>query len=77
MNKHMWGGIVVWGIFVTFFGLGAMNSVHAAAPDQEVIFLLAGGIVTCLIGSIGLIGLMARIPAFDRQPAATARYLQT
>jgi hypothetical protein len=74
MNKHIWGGIIMWGIFVTFFGLGAMNPVQIAAPDQEVIFLLAGGLVTCLIGVIGLVGVMARIPAFNKQSGAAARY---
>jgi hypothetical protein len=62
MNKHSWSGIIVWGIFVTLVGLGAMNPTPVAAnsfsyapADQEMIFLLAGGLVTCLIGLVGLI----------------------
>jgi hypothetical protein len=80
MNKYIWGGIIVWGIFVTCFGLGAMNptsfvakSFAYAAPDQEVIFLLTGGIVTCLIGLTGLIGFWERIPVFNQRSGAAAR----
>jgi hypothetical protein len=32
-----------------------VNSFACAAPDQEVIYLLTGNIVTCLIGFIGLL----------------------
>lgn len=77
MNKHIWSGITIWGIFVTCFGLGAMNPRSAAAhsfayaaPDQEVVFLLAGGIVTCVIGVIGLIGIMGWLPNGSRQSGA-------
>jgi hypothetical protein len=69
MNKHSWGGIVIWGVCVTCFGLSAIiatsiltNPSASAAPDQEAIFLLTGGIVTCLIGLIGLIGCMGSNP---------------
>ncbi|MDB5764784.1 MAG: hypothetical protein JWQ21_3779 [Herminiimonas sp.] len=81
MNKHIWGGIIIWGIFVTCFGVGAMNpaSIAAnyftyAAPDQEMIFLLAGGMVTCLIGLIGLIGFTGWIPVSNQQSGAAAHY---
>jgi hypothetical protein len=69
MNKHSWGGIVIWGVCVTCFGLSAIiatsiltDSSGSAAPDQEAIFLLAGGIVTCLVGLIGMIGSMGWNP---------------
>jgi hypothetical protein len=62
MNKNIWGGIFIWGIFVLSFGLSAIiatgivaDSSTTSVLDQEVIFLLAGGIVTCLIGFIGYI----------------------
>lgn len=74
MNKSIWGGIIMWGIFVTCFGLGAMNptsivanSPTSAAPDQDVIFLLAGGIITCLIGLNGLIGFMGWVPSLSKR----------
>lgn len=74
MNKRSWSGIIAWGIFVTCVGLGTMgparmvaNSFTYAAPDQEVIFLLAGGIVTCLIGFIGMGGVMGWIPGFIQE----------
>ena len=80
MNKHGWSGIIAWGMFVTLVGLGAMNptpvvanSLSSAAPDQEMIFLLAGGLVTCLIGLIGLVRFFGWIPGFDQQPGVAAR----
>jgi hypothetical protein len=82
MNKYGWGGIVIWGIFVTCFGLGTMNPTSAVmnsaagqVPDQEVIFLLSGGIVTCLIGIFGLIGCMGLGSSFNRSTGAVVRYL--
>ena len=64
MNKHIWSGIITWGIFATCFGLGALNptNIAAAAPAQEVIFLLAGGIVTFLVGVVGLLGSIGWVP---------------
>jgi len=65
MNRHIWGGIAICGFLVSCFALGAMNPMTMVAnsffhdgPDKEVFFLLTGGIVTCLIGSIGLIRIM-------------------
>jgi hypothetical protein len=64
MNRLTWIGIIVWGVFVTGFGLigvvpGAAS--HGVEP-QDVMFLLTGGIVTCLIGVVGLLGFMGWIP---------------
>ena len=77
MNKQIWGGIIIWGIFVTCFGLGALNPASVSAnsftfpaADQELIFLLTGGVVTCLIGFIGLIGFMGWIPGFNQRSGA-------
>jgi hypothetical protein len=72
MYKYIWGGVITWGIFITFFGLGAMNPVRAAAPDQEVLFLLAAGLVTCFIGLVGLVAAMSRIPAFTGSSSRVA-----
>jgi hypothetical protein len=35
-----------------------------SAPDQEDVFLLAGGMVTVLVGLIGMIGVVGRFPGF-------------
>jgi hypothetical protein len=64
MNRLTWICIIVWGVFVTGFGLtgvvpGAAG--HRVEP-QDVMFLLTGGIVTCLIGVVGLLGFMGWIP---------------
>lgn len=64
MNRSAWIGIIVWGMFLTAFGLatapGATASV--AAQAQDAIFLIAGGLVSILIGTIGLLGLMGWVP---------------
>jgi hypothetical protein len=64
MNRLTWIGSIAWGVFVTGFGLTGVGS--GAAGDgiqpQDVMFLLAGGIVTCLIGVVGLLGFMGWIP---------------
>jgi hypothetical protein len=81
MKKHIWSGIIIWGILVTCFGLGLMNptsivsnSSAYAAPDQEMVFLLSGGIVTCLIGLIGLISCMRWIRGCNQQSGAAVHY---
>ena len=60
MNSLAWIGIIVWGIFVTGCGLGTLGM--ADAPPQDVALLIAGGLLTCLLGAIGLLGLMGWIP---------------
>lgn len=70
MNKHICSGIILWGAVITVFGLGALNpmDVNSAAPFQDVVFLLAGGIVTGLIGLIGLIVAMDWLPDLSGRP---------
>ena len=70
MNSLTWIGIIVWGIVLTLFGLLSAEP----APDaqgivqaHDVIFLVAGGLLTCLIGCIGLIGMMGWIPGVQKQ----------
>ena len=58
MNSLAWIGIVVWGFFVTGCGLLGVGD----APPQDVAFLIAGGLLTCLLGAIGLLGFMGWIP---------------
>lgn len=64
MNKLTWIGIIVWGLFVTAFGLTGVGA-HPEAVNvqpQDVVFLIVGGMVTCLIGAVGLIGFMGWVP---------------
>jgi len=59
MNKLAWMGIIVWGIVLTAFGLGQATPAGAQAGElaaHDVIFLVGGGLVTCLIGIVGLAG---------------------
>jgi hypothetical protein len=63
MNSLHWIGIIVWGLFVTGFGLtGVGTSGSEVVQPQDVMFLIAGGMVTCLIGVVGLVGFMGWIP---------------
>jgi hypothetical protein len=62
MNRLTWICIIAWGVFVTGFGLSGVGNAGDGVPAQDVMFLLAGGIVTCLIGVVGLLGMMGWIP---------------
>jgi hypothetical protein len=62
MNRLTWICIIAWGVFVTGFGLSGVGYADDGVPAQDVMFLLAGGIVTCLIGVVGLLGMMGWIP---------------
>jgi hypothetical protein len=62
MNKLTWIGTIVWGIIVTGFGLNGAGADAGEVQPQDVMLLLAGGMVTCMIGVIGLSGFMGWIP---------------
>jgi len=71
MNSLAWIGIIVWGLVVTAFGLVSAGpplpegfSAHAVAP-HDVTLLVAGGLLTCLIGIVGLLGFMGWIPGLQ------------
>jgi hypothetical protein len=70
MNSLAWIGIIIWGIVLTCFGLLSAqapgDSTGHLAP-QDVVFLVAGGLLTCLIGSLGLMGLMGWIPGLRKE----------
>nr|WP_314546937.1 hypothetical protein [uncultured Massilia sp.] len=69
MNSLAWIGIIFWGLLVTGFGLASVTPAqHVASGDiaaQDVIFLIAGGLLTCLIGAAGLMGFMGWIPGVN------------
>jgi hypothetical protein len=73
MNSLAWIGIIAWGLVVTGFGLvsatppleqagGLANELAA----HDVIFLVSGGLLTCLIGIVGLLGFMGWIPGLQK-----------
>ena len=74
MNRFIWLGIIVWGMFVTACGLNVVGagsaealSYGADAQAESVIFLLAGGLITCLFGLIGMVDMMGWLPVLQRQ----------
>jgi hypothetical protein len=75
MNTFAWIGIILWGLLLTGFGLANAAPLQVAAGDvaaQDVIFLITGGLLTCLIGFMGLVGFMGWIPGLKREQNAIA-----
>ncbi|MCD2516056.1 hypothetical protein LQ564_06975 [Massilia sp. G4R7] len=70
MNSMAWIGIIVWGLVVAAFGLLSAHPPGEAASTglqaQDVVFLVAGGLLTCLIGVTGLLGFMGWIPGVKK-----------
>ena len=65
MNSLAWIGIIIWGVVITGFGLLTAEPPSEASGTlqaHDVVFLVAGGLLTCLIGVTGLMGLMGWIP---------------
>ena len=71
MNSMAWIGIIVWGMIVAAFGLLSAHPAGDAAAGglepQDVLFLVAGGLLTCLIGVTGLLGFMGWIPGLRKE----------
>ena len=75
MNTLAWIGIIVWGLVLTAFGL-----VQAAPPGaqagalaaHDVTFLVCGGLVTCLIGIVGLARFMGWVPGLRNEQKSRA-----
>jgi hypothetical protein len=65
-----WIGIIVWGLIVASFGLFSAHPPGAPSAGglqpHDVVFLVAGGLVTCLIGITGLMGFMGWIPGLRK-----------
>ncbi|WP_020652695.1 hypothetical protein [Massilia niastensis] len=69
MNNVAWIGIIIWGILLTAFGLLSVPSpaeTDGTVQAHDVVFLVAGGMLTCLIGITGLMGLMGWIPGLRK-----------
>ena len=71
MNSLAWIGIIAWGLIITVFGMSTVGPVgnggSAAMQAQDVVFLIAGGLVTSLIGVVGLVGFMRWIPGLNNE----------
>lgn len=69
MTSLAWMGTIAWGIMVTLFGMStlgdAAEGAAALTQAQNVVFLIAAGLVTCLIGTVGLLGFLGWIPALS------------
>lgn len=70
MNRLAWIGIIFWGLILTVFGLAcsapAATAGTADMAAQDVMFLITGGMLTCLIGCTGLMGFMGWIPGLRK-----------
>jgi len=71
MNSLAWIGIILWGLLLGGFGLaGAGPSTHAGDAGMaahDVVFLIGGGLLTCMIGCAGLMGFMGWIPGLRKE----------
>jgi len=67
MNKPGWIGVIVWGAFFAGFGLSYMGVGGSDIAPQNVVFLIVGGMVTCLTGVIGLAGAMGWAPGLPTE----------
>ena len=68
MNSLAWIGVIAWGLLITVFGLvQAAPGIEQAAElaPHDVIFLVGGGLVTCLMGIVGLAGFRGWIPGLQ------------
>ena len=73
MNSLAWIGIIIWGVVVTGIGLISAAPLEATqdVAAHDVIFLVSGGLLTCLIGIVGLLGFMGWVPGL--QPERRSR----
>ena len=70
MNSLAWIGIIIWGIMLTGFGLLSAEPPSGASGElraHDIVFLVAGGMLSCLIGITGLMGLMGWIPGLRKE----------
>ena len=74
MNSLAWIGIIFWGLTLTVFGLTMAGPPDVPADMQahDVVFLISGGLLTCLIGVVGLFGLMGWVPGLRTEQKTCA-----
>ncbi|MEM8514685.1 hypothetical protein RCH14_004035 [Massilia sp. MP_M2] len=70
MNTLTWIGMIIWGMVLTLFGLlsaGPAPAMQGLVQAHDVLFMVAGGLLTCVIGFAGLFGMMGWIPGIQKQ----------
>jgi hypothetical protein len=76
MNSIAWIGIILWGLLITAFGLVSAGPApqpgSADIAAHDVFFLITGGLLTCLIGFIGLTGFMSWLPGLRKEQKSAA-----
>jgi hypothetical protein len=76
MNSIAWVGIILWGLLLTAFGMVSAGPAPqpgmAGIAAHDVFFLIAGGLLTCLIGFIGLMGFMGWVPGLRKEQKSVA-----
>ena len=75
MNSLAWIGIIVWGLVLTAFGLvqaAPAGAQPGALAAHDVTFLVCGGLLTCLIGLVGLASFMGWIPFLRNEQKSRA-----
>ncbi|MCS0590076.1 hypothetical protein ACFQ09_04225 [Massilia norwichensis] len=76
MNSIAWMGIILWGLLLTAFGLvSAGPAPQPGTTDiaaHDVFFLITGGLLTCLIGFVGLMGFMGWVPGLRKEQKSVA-----
>ncbi len=72
MKISVWAGLMGAGLLATVLGFGALHpavagAAHAKATLAEVaqLLLLTGGMLSALLGAIGMAGLMSWIPGLN------------
>jgi hypothetical protein len=73
MHYLIWLGMIVWGALVTAVGLAQAGS-PGDVPPQDVALLLAGGLLSCLLGALGLTGLLDWLPGGHEKSARYVRH---
>jgi hypothetical protein len=75
MNSLAWIGIIVWGLVITGFGLVSVAPPLEGVQDvaaHDIVLLVSGGLLTCLIGIVGLLGFMGWIPGLRQEQKSRA-----
>ncbi len=70
LQRLPWVAVIVWGLCIAALGMHAIDpaplsplEIDVDSPTRPAIYLLAAGIVTCLVGLCGLLGLTRRLKA--------------
>lgn len=70
MNSMGWIGVILWGVFLTglgLLGLAPTPDSQGALGDQTVVLLISVGLITCLLGALGVCGLLSWVPGMQEE----------